>query len=174
MNDLSGMLASLATDVRDPLARLLTVAESAGAAKDQERLLGEDLMAELAGLVPPAVLSGVGRLARSVGLTTRWPPFSAVVSSFPGSPVPLYCAGAELVAYYPFGPVIDGAALNVTASSYRDRIGFGLLACRDVLSPDDMDVLGQRLVESMTELTKAVRPLSSPKGRRPQPLAGLP
>jgi diacylglycerol O-acyltransferase len=174
VNSLSGMLASLATDVADPLGRLLTVAESAGAAKDQERVLGEDLMAEMAGLVAPAVVAGVGRLTRSVGLTTRWPPFSVVVSSFPGSPVPLYCAGAELVAYYPFGPVIDGAALNVTASSYRDRIGFGLLACRDVLSPDDMDLLGRRIVESMTELAKAVRALSGPTGRRPRPLAGLP
>ena len=174
VNQLSGMLTSLGTDIADPLARLLTVAESASAAKDQERALGEDLMAELAELVPPAVLSRVGWMTRSLGLTTRRPPFSVVVSSFPGSPIPLYCAGAELVAYYPFGPVIDGAALNITASSYRDRIGFGLLACRDVLSPEDMERLGRHLVESMTELVKSVTALRGTGRRRAQPLAGTP
>ncbi|MDE3086601.1 MAG: wax ester/triacylglycerol synthase family O-acyltransferase [Acidobacteriota bacterium] len=174
VNSLSGMLASLATDVADPLARLLTLAESAAAAKDQERVLGEDLLADLAGLVPPAVLSRVGGLTRAAGLTTRRPPFSVVVSSFPGSPVPLYCAGAELVAYYPFGPVIDGAALNITASSYRDRIGFGMLACRDAFPPGDMDALGRHLVESMGELVKTVTAPGAPRGRRPQSRRGGP
>jgi diacylglycerol O-acyltransferase len=169
VNRLSGMLASLATDVADPVARLLAVAESVAAAKDQERVLGEDLLTGMAGLVPPAVLSRVGRLARSAGLTTRMPPFSVVVSSFPGSPVPLYCAGAELVAYYPFGPVIDGAALNITASSYRDRVGFGLLACRDTLGRQEIDLLAQRLVDAMTELVKTVTAGRRARGRRPAP-----
>ena len=170
VNRLSGMLASLATDVGDPLARLLSVAESVRGAKEQEQVLGEDLLAEMAELVPPAVLSRVGWLTRVLGLTTRWPPFSVVVSSFPGSPVPLYCAGAELVAYYPFGPVIDGAALNITASSYRDSIGFGLLACRDVVPPEEMERISRHLVDAMTELAKEVTALGKRRtGAQPAP-----
>jgi diacylglycerol O-acyltransferase len=165
VNRLSGMLVSLGTDLADPLLRLMTVAEGASVAKDQERVLGEDLFGELAELVPPALLAGAGRIVRALGLTTRWPPFSVVVSSFPGSPVPLYCAGAELLAYHPFGPVVDGAALNVTATSYRDRIGFGLLACGDAVPQVQMEALSRRIGEAMTQLAKAVASVGRP--RRP-------
>jgi WS/DGAT/MGAT family acyltransferase len=153
VNRLSGMLVSLATDRADPLARLLAVAESARSAKDQERVLGEDLMSELADLGVPFLLSRVGRLVRGIGMLERRPPFSVVVSSFPGPPFPLYCGGAELVAYHPFGPVIDGAALNITAMSYRDQIGFGLLSCRDVVP--DAEPLARHIPEAMTGLAKA-------------------
>lgn len=160
VNLLSGMLVSLATDVADPVVRLMAVAESAGAAKDQERVLGEDLFGELAGLVPPALLAGTGSIVRRLGITTRWPPFSIVVSSFPGSPVPLFCAGAEMVAYHPFGPVIDGAAMNVTATTYRDHVSFGLLACRDAVPPMQMETFSRRIADAMAELAKAVTSLN--------------
>lgn len=165
VNKLSGMLVSLGTDVADPVLRLMAVAESASVAKDQERVLGEDLFGELAELVPPALLMRTGRMVRAVGLTTRWPPFSVVVSNFPGSPVSLYCAGAELVAYHPFGPVIDGAVLNVTATSYRDRISFGLLACRDAVPQLQMEALSRRIGEAMSQLSKAVTSLGRPARR---------
>lgn len=154
VNRLSGMLVSLATDRPDPVARLLSLASSAGAAKDQERVLGEDLMAELAELGWPMAMSLVGRAVRGLGVLERRPPFSVVVSSFPGPSFPLYCAGAEMLAYHPFGPVIDGAALNITAMSYRDHIGFGLLACRDVVP--DVETLGHHVSEAMTELAKTL------------------
>ncbi|HLJ09126.1 MAG TPA: WS/DGAT domain-containing protein, partial [Acidimicrobiia bacterium] len=161
VNRLSGMLVSLATDVDDPLRRLAVIAESARAAKDQHRVLGEDLFSELAALGVPALLGPTGRLARGLGLTSRFPPFSVVVSSFAGPTFPLYCAGAELLAYHPFGPVVDGAALNITAMSYRGQIGFGLLACAEAVP--DVDLLARLIPESMTELTKAV---SSPHHRK--------
>jgi len=154
VNRLSGMLVSLATSVSDPIVRLLAVSESARSAKDQDRMLGPDVFSSLADLAVPALLGPGGRLSRAVGLTTRRPPFSVVVSGFPGPRFPLYCAGAELVAYHPFGPIIDGSALNVTAMSYRDRIGFGLLADGEALT--NVDVLARRIPEAMRELTKAI------------------
>lgn len=154
VNRLSGMLVSLATSVSDPVVRLLAISESARNAKDQDRMLGPDVFSSLADLAVPALLKPLGRLSGAAGLTTRRPLFNVVVSSFPGPAFPLYCAGAELLAYHPFGPIIDGAALNVTAMSYRDRIGFGVLACPDAL--DDTDVLAHRIPEAMRELTKAI------------------
>ncbi|HUC37892.1 MAG TPA: wax ester/triacylglycerol synthase family O-acyltransferase [Acidimicrobiales bacterium] len=163
VNRLSGMLVSLETSVCDPVVRLLAVSESARSAKDQSQVLGPDVLGSLAELAVPALLGPAGLLSRVTGLTTRRPPFSVVVSSFPGPPVPLYCGGAELVAFHPFGPVIDGAALNVTAMSYRDRIGFGLIACADAVG--DVDVLADRIPEAMRELQKAVA-ACKPRGRR--------
>lgn len=59
-----------------------------------------------------------------------------------------------MVTYHPFGPILDGAGLNVTAVSYRDQVGFGLLACRDAVP--DITGLAARIPEAMRELTKAL------------------
>ena len=56
------------------------------------------------------------------------PIHNLVVSNVPGPPFPLYLAGAELVAAYPMGPIMEGAGLNVTVLSYRDSIDFGFMA----------------------------------------------
>ena len=166
VNRLSGMVVSLATDVADPLCRLAAIAEGAQAAKDQHRVIGADLFSELATLGVPALLGPCGRLVRSMGLTSRFPPFSVVVSSFPGPDFALYCGGAELLAYHPFGPVIDGAALNITAMTYRDHIDFGLLACRDAVP--DVDVLEHLVPESMHLLTKTVSAGGGSQRKRPR------
>jgi diacylglycerol O-acyltransferase len=154
VNRLSGMLVSLATDISDPLTRLVVIAESSRRAKEQHSVVGETFFSDLASLTVPALLGPVVRLYRALGLSSRFPPFSVVVSSFPGPDFPLYCAGAEMLAYHPFGPVIDGAAVNITAMSYRGQIGFGLLGCRD--AAPDIESLARFIPESMTELTKAL------------------
>jgi hypothetical protein len=59
-----------------------------------------------------------------------------------------------MLAYHPFGPVLDGAALNVTAMSYGDQIGFGLLADRDAVP--EVDVLARRLPEALNQVSKEV------------------
>ena len=46
-------------------------------------------------------------------------------SNLRGSPVPLYLAGARIVANYPVGPR-TGCALNVTVLSYCDELHMGL------------------------------------------------
>lgn len=167
VNRLSGMLVSLATDLDDPLRRLATISDSTRAAKDQHRVIGEDLFSELADLGVPALLGPTGRLVQGLGLTSRFPPFSVVVSSFVGPTFPLYCAGAELLAYHPFGPVIDGAALNITAMSYRGHIGFGLLACAEAVP--DVEVVARLIPESMSELAKAVSNPNHARGGAPGP-----
>jgi hypothetical protein len=54
-----------------------------------------------------------------------------VISNVPGSPVPLYCAGARLLANYPVSAVTHGLGLNITVLSYEDRLDFAVVADRD-------------------------------------------
>jgi len=152
-NRLSGMLVSLATAVEDPVVRLMAVSECARHAKAQNKVLGPDTFSSIAELALPSLLGPMARLILRAGVTTRWPPFNVTVSSFPGPPVPLYCAGGKLLAYHPFGPVFDGAALNITAMSYLDQVGFGLFACRDAVP--DIDLMARRIPEALTQLVKA-------------------
>ncbi len=56
-----------------------------------------------------------------------------ILSNVPGPPVPLYMAGARVLGLYPFGPITDGAALNITVLSQGDRVGFGIITCPDLM-----------------------------------------
>jgi len=172
VNRLSGMLVSLATDIDDPVLRLAAIAEGSRLAKEQHVVMGEDLFAELAAVGVPALLRPIGRLVRGLGLTSRFPPFNVVVSSFAGPSFPLYCGGAEMVAYHPFGPVIDGAVLNITAMSYRGQIGFGLLGCRDAVP--EVEILSRLIPESMNQLTKVLSATGRRNRRPAQDVQALP
>ncbi len=151
-NRLSAMLVSLATTLDDPLLRLLAIADGSRQARDQDRLLGSHTIEDLAAALTPGVLAATARLAHRTGLTNRFPPCNLVISSFPGPVQPLFCAGAEMVGYHPFGPVVDGAALNITAMSYRDHLGFGLIAGSDTVP--ELATLAGRIPEAMGELLK--------------------
>jgi diacylglycerol O-acyltransferase / wax synthase len=136
--------------VRMPAAA--SVSESAQRAKAQDRLVGGALFGSVAEFLVPLIAGAVNRTLSFVGPRLGWPPFNVVVSSFPGSPTPLYCAGSRLVAYYPLGPVVDGAPLNITVTTYRDELEFGLLACEDTVP--DLESMASRLQGSIRELVK--------------------
>jgi hypothetical protein len=59
------------------------------------------------------------------------PIFNVVISNVPGSPVPLYSAGARLLANYPVSAVTDGMGLNITVLSYQDGLDFAIVADRE-------------------------------------------
>jgi hypothetical protein len=76
-----------------------------------------------------------------------------VVSNVPGPPFPLYFAGARLVALHPLGPIFDGAGLNITVLSYMDDVGFGFIACRELMPR--LWELAHAVPEATAELKKA-------------------
>ena len=154
VNRLSGLIVGLATTIADPVDRLSAVRDGFDQAKEQDAILGPDMVGDLCKLALPCVLGPAMGAFTRLGVTQRWPMFNVVVSSFPGSPVPLFCAGGRMEAYHPFGPIIHGAALNVTAMSYLDRVGIGLLACKK--AAPDIGEMADRFPDALTELLKAV------------------
>ena len=84
----------------------------------------------------------------------------------PGPPFPLYLAGAELVAAYPMGPIMDGAGLNITVLSYRDHIDIGFMADKDLV-PDVWDLAEevQPAFEELKALAGNERPDPGQAGR---------
>jgi hypothetical protein len=80
---------------------------------------------------------------------------NVVVSNIPGPPEQLYLAGVPVERLYPFGPVIEGNALNVTVLSYKRRhLSLGLVADRRAVP--DLERLTADLVTAFDELGKAV------------------
>lgn len=154
-NRVSSMLATLATDIDDPIERLQAIHEAMATGKERHAV-GADALQDWAEFAAPALLGRAARLysgMRMAGL--HRPAFNVTISNVPGPPFPLYSAGAKLVANYPVGPIFDGAGLNMTVMSYQENLDFGLLACPDVL-PDVWSV-ADGLADSLAELTKAAR-----------------
>jgi diacylglycerol O-acyltransferase len=83
------------------------------------------------------------------------PPINLVISNVPGPRQPLHIAGGRLLDLYSMGPILEGIGLNVTVWSYVDRLGFGLVACRETM-PDLWD-LADHLHDALAELRKAAQ-----------------
>jgi hypothetical protein len=66
---------------------------------------------------------------------TRTTDFAA--TNLRGSPVPLYIAGARVIASYPFGPRA-GTALNATVLSYCEELHLGLNIDPAAIADPDM------------------------------------
>jgi hypothetical protein len=76
------------------------------------------------------------RLYTRSGLADRHAPVqNGVVSNVPGPPIPMWVAGAPVIAVYPLGPLIEGAGLNITVISNMGRMDIGVVADR-ALAPD--------------------------------------
>jgi WS/DGAT/MGAT family acyltransferase len=131
-NRVSSMLCSLATDVDDPGERLLTIHRGTRSAKEQDRAIGAETLTDWTEFAAPALAARAARLFSRMRIADRMRPlFNVTISNVPGTPFPLYSAGARMVAHYPIGPIADSMGLNMTVMSYQDSMDFGLNACRE-------------------------------------------
>lgn len=133
-NRISAMFVPIPTDEPDPRRRIERTHEVLRAAKDRHAATPAELMQDATQFLPPAVMSSASRV--TLGLIARAPTAPAlnlVISNVPGPREPLYCAGAELMAYYPVSTIVDGVGLNITVLSYRDHMDFGIIGDRDQL-----------------------------------------
>lgn len=128
-NAVGAILASLATDIEDPVARFAAIIASTRSAKDQLRgMTRSGIMQYSAMLLAPMMLSMIPGAAGRVR-----PAFNLVISNVPGPSKPLYFRGFRMEAYYPMSIPFQGYGLNVTVVSYLDQLDFGFIGCRDGL-----------------------------------------
>jgi diacylglycerol O-acyltransferase len=153
-NRVSVMLAALPTHLADPADRLREVHQATRIAKEQHDAIPASLLADVSQFAAPALAGQAWRLAARLRLMERVNPFNLMISNVPGPNIPLYIAGAELVAYYPLSAITDGQGLNITVFSYRDSIFFGLIACRELVP--DLDTMTRYIEEEFGVLTAAV------------------
>ena len=104
----------------------------------------------------PWLLSGLTSLYGRSGLADRIRISNVAISNVPGSPLPLYLAGAKMLDYYPVSIVVHGVALNITVQSYMGQLCFGLIACRRAV-PDvrDIAVAMQRAFDALAPTAAA-------------------
>lgn len=153
-NKVSAMFTTLRTDLEDPVDRLRAINAVNRGAKEEHKAIGADTLQKWAEFAAPTTFSLASRLYSWMKLAERHPVVhNLVVSNVPGPPIPLYFAGAKLVALYPLGPVFHGAGLNVTVVSYMDSVFFGLIACREA-APQLWELVAA-VPDALAELRKA-------------------
>ena len=127
--------------------RLQRVRRATAQLKGSTMALSADSIIGLGAYAPPALHAMAARLA-SRG---RW--FNLVVSNVPAPQVPLYLAGAPLVANYPAMPLGERSGLSVACTSLAGTMAFGLTADWD--SVPDVEVLARGIETAVDELEKA-------------------
>lgn len=154
-NNLGSMFASLASDIDDPLERLMTIHESTKSAKEMHRAMAAHQIMGLTETTPPGLISLAARMYTSAGLASRTPPAaSVVISNVPGPPFQLYLAGGPLEALYPMGPLLMGMSLNMTVFSIMESLDFGIMSCPDVVP--EPDSIATAIPEALDELQEAL------------------
>ncbi len=128
-NKVSAMFVQLPSHEPDPLRRIELIHEGTKGAKAEHRALGADTLQNWAEHATPNVFALAARFYTRMRLAERHRPVAnLVISNVPGPDFPLYFGGAEMLAGFPLGPVMDGMGLNITIMSYRGVLYWGLVA----------------------------------------------
>jgi diacylglycerol O-acyltransferase / wax synthase len=153
-NKVGAMFVSLPCGVDDPLEQVEIIRSVTKGAKTEHNALGADVLLNWAEHATPTVFSVAARTYTRLRLADRHRPIqSLVISNVPGPDIPLYMGGAEIVAAFPLGPVMDGAGLNITVMSYRGVLNWGLLACAE--SVPGLADIANAIPEALAELRTA-------------------
>lgn len=127
-NRITMILANLGTHKDQPLERLEIIRRSMQNSKQRfSRMTANEILNYSAVVYGPAGLNIMS------GMLPKRQAFNLVISNVPGPREPLYWNGAKLDALYPASIVMDGQALNITMTSYLDKLEVGLTACRNAL-----------------------------------------
>ncbi len=160
-NQVSGMLCHLATDIADPVERLKEIVKSSSQSKQIAGTFRDAVPQDFAFVGAPILLQLVMLVYGRSGLADHLPAvMNVTISNVPGPPMPLYCAGAKVLALYPVSIATHGAALNITVQSYMDDLNFGITADRRALP--DAGRLGDYLIDAARELKAAMAAKASP------------
>jgi len=145
------------SEISDPIERLTAIRDGAEKAKALVSAVGKDLTKHVYDLFP-AVASEL--------FTTKvmLPTMNIVVSNVRGPDVPIYLAGAQMVAFAPVSIAMNGLGLNVTGFSYHGTMWVCAVSCRDMMP--DPGFFADCMREAFSELVDAAEALSpAPQAR---------
>jgi WS/DGAT/MGAT family acyltransferase len=153
-NQVSGMFASLETQIADPVERLRSIAQANSVAKQHSSAIGATLLQDWTQFAAPAVFGIAMRVYARTRLTESMPVHNLVVSNVPGPQIPLYMLGCEVKAMYPLGPIFHGSGLNITVMSLNGNLDVGLVSCPELLP--DLWQMADEFAIGMEELLAAI------------------
>lgn len=157
-NRVSTLLVRLPVHIEDPEEQIRIISADTRDAKTMHSAMGAEILQDWAELIAPyAFVAGVRALSRMPLFTRINPATNLIVSNIPGPPIDLYCLGAKVVVFYPLGPILEGAGLNITVVSQKGDMDIGIMACPQA-APNP-----QRIADYFCEATAEIRRLADEK-----------
>ena len=163
-------ILALHTSIDDPAERLRQIGEATRSQKKNfQSFLGKRLLIDATDLLPSILLKSLGELVRRSRLGTHLAPqFNTTISSIRGPDLPLYMAGARMVAYYGMDVVHDLAGLNHLLCYFAGNATISVTACRKIM-PDPARYASY-LQQAFDELQAAFTPAAAVKPAKPRRL----
>jgi diacylglycerol O-acyltransferase / wax synthase len=159
-NAISFIIATLGTDIADPVLRLQAITASTRRSKEHLQSLPKSVIEGYTmAIMGPYMI----QLVTGLGGRTR-PVFNITISNVPGPDHALYLRGARMVANYPVSLITHGQALNITCNGYAGLLNFGFIGCRDSLP--HMQRIAVYAGEALDELEAAVTRSGRDRRRR--------
>jgi WS/DGAT/MGAT family acyltransferase len=153
-NQITTVFVELATDLDDPIDRLLSIHEASKGAKEMSKALGARQIQSLGDVAAPVVLGTAIRALYDTELISKVPfRINTLVSNVPGPPLQLYMGGAKVTGIYPSSVILEGMGVNFTVLSNMERMDFGLHVDPSLV-PDPWDII-TGLHKALAELLAA-------------------
>jgi hypothetical protein len=146
-NRVSSIFVDLPVGPMGAKRRLALIREKTKYLKESNQAVGAEFLINIGSWAPPTIHAMAARLASRSRL------INLVVSNVPGPQVPLYLAGARLVAQYPIMPIAETMGLSIAVTSLAGTMAFGLTADWDTLP--DIEVLARGIDDALLDLLKA-------------------
>ena len=128
-NQASMSLISLGTHLADPGKRLAHICTASSAMKTTMGRMKSILPTDFPSIGIPWLMEAAASLYGKARVADRLPQVAnVVISNVPGPQVPIYLAGARVLANCPTSIVVHGLALNITVQSFDAHMDFGLMA----------------------------------------------
>jgi WS/DGAT/MGAT family acyltransferase len=146
-NRVAMMVVRLPLDESDPMRRLRATIAETSRVKRSRQAAGTQMIESLSDATFPAIM------VQFATLTAMARPYNVVTTNVPGPPIPVYVAGARMLACYPLVPLFANQALGVALFSYAGRLHWGFNADWDAV-PDLHDLV-QAVEHEVATLTDA-------------------
>ncbi|MES2363854.1 MAG: wax ester/triacylglycerol synthase family O-acyltransferase [Pseudomonadota bacterium] len=137
-NQVSMSLVELGTHLVHPIRRMNAIMASTAKVKASMQSLKGLLPTDYPSLLAPWLVGGAAKMALNAygksGMASRLPMVANLaISNVPGTPVPLYLAGAQFLSFHPLSIIMHGLALNITIQTYAGHVDFGIIADKKAL-----------------------------------------
>jgi diacylglycerol O-acyltransferase len=145
-NRVSSIFVDLPVGPMGGKKRLASIRERTKHLKESNTAVGAEFLMNIGTWAPPTIHAMAARAA------SRTRVINLVVSNVPGPQIPMYVAGAKLLAQYPIMPIAESMGLSIAATSLAGTMAIGITADWDTLP--DIEFLANAMDEAMAELRK--------------------
>ena len=146
-NRVSSIFVDLPIGPMGAKKRLHLISEKTRYLKESNYAVAAGFLMNIGTWAPPTIHAMAARAVVRARL------INLVVSNVPGPQVPMFIAGAKLLAQYPIMPIAENMGLSIAVTSLVGTMAFGITADWDTLP--DIETLAQAMDESLAELRKA-------------------